>query len=130
MLVKIKKNFFWCVLTLLLPSASLQWAKDIYLWKIFLRIPHLFDSNFSGIVWIDKLHYFYKGICCPNNDCHRNGKKDNFSAIIATRKKIFIKNLKLIDLKYHWKNWVDCQHSTILLVEWKLVELEGCLNLI
>ena len=35
----------------------------------------MFDSIFSEIVWIDKLHYFHEGIYFPDNGCHRNRKK-------------------------------------------------------
>ena len=55
---------------------------------------------------IEKLNDSDEGICSSNNGCNGNSKKQ-FSVIIATvatRKKTFIKNLNLIDLKNHQKN--------------------------
>ena len=49
---------------------------DIHLWQLFLRIRYLFNSIFSGIVWIDKLRN--EGTCFPNNGCHGNTKKAIF----------------------------------------------------
>ena len=60
---------------LLMWSASLQWAKGYTFMTTFLRILYLFDSIFSGIVWIDKLNYFHEEICFSNNDCYENRKK-------------------------------------------------------
>ena len=35
----------------------------------------LFDTIFSGIIWIYKLHYFHEEICLPNTGCHGSRKK-------------------------------------------------------
>ena len=75
-------------------------AKDTTLWQLFLIILYLFDFIFPGIFLIDKLHNFEEEICFPNNGCL--GKRKKTSAV-ATSKKCFVKNYKLIDLDHHWK---------------------------
>ena len=60
---KWKKIIFWHVLTPLLGSASLKGTKEILLWQ------HLFENSlsvwfhFSGLISIDKLHYFDQRLC-------------------------------------------------------------------
>ena len=76
MLLKLQKNNFWCVLNLLLLSSSLQWGKGyVPLWQLSLRILYQFDSIFSEILWIDKLHYLHEEICFSDNGYHGNRKK-------------------------------------------------------
>ena len=96
---------------LLQRSSPLWWDKGyIPLWWIFLRILYLFDSIFSEIVWIDKLHPFHKRIYLPNKGCHRNRKKAIYQLSkqhLLWRKKTVFKTLNLIDSNHHIKNWVD-----------------------
>ena len=96
---------------LLQRSSPLWWGKGyIPLWWIFLRVLYLFDSIFSEIVWIDKLHPFHKRIYLANKGCHRNRKKaisQLSKQHLLWRKKTVFKTLNLIDSNHHIKNWVD-----------------------
>ena len=67
-------------------------VEDTLLQQFFLSSLYLFDSIFSDIVWIDKLHNCVKRICfnVPGNGC----KKE---------KKYFINNKNLVDWNYHCK---------------------------
>ena len=56
-----QKKFFSFILTLLLGSAILIMGYKIHL-QYFLSSLYLYDSIFSGIVRIDKLHDFDEGI--------------------------------------------------------------------
>ena len=54
-------------------------------------IFYLFDSIFSRIVWIHKLHEFDEGISFPNNGCNGGRKKTIFHLsfqIVAMRKMV------------------------------------------
>ena len=71
--VKIKKDFFSCILTTLLLSRV--WVlgyrvEDTTLWQFYFSSHYLFDSIFSEIAWIDKLNACDDVICFPNNGCH------------------------------------------------------------
>ena len=57
---------------------------------------------FSRIVWIDKLHNLARFF--TNKSCHGNGKNIFFS---YRGNDSFLKNMKVIDIHYHWKNRVD-----------------------
>ena len=74
----------------------------------FLRILYLFDSIFSEIVWIDKLHCFMKEFFCVTMVAIEIGKRQLsvIIAMVAARKKSFVKNLNLIDSNYYCKNWL------------------------
>ena len=51
-------------------------------WVVF--IFYLFDSIFSRIVWIHKLHDFDEGISFPNNGCNGRRKKSIFHLSLQT----------------------------------------------
>ena len=65
--------------------------------------------HFSGLVWIDKLHYLDWRICFPNNGCLGNRKKTIFQLSwhwLLRRKKASSKTW-ILQIQYEWKNWVD-----------------------
>ena len=51
-------------------------VEDTLLQQFFLSSLYLFDSIFSDIVWIDKLHNYIKRICfnVPGNGCKKEKK--------------------------------------------------------
>ena len=55
----------------------------IFIWQFFFRLLYLFDSIFSEIIWIDKLHNFMDGIYFLTMVAMEIGK-DNFLVTIAT----------------------------------------------
>ena len=52
--------------------------EDSTLRQFFLINLYLFDSNFFGIVMIDKLHNSFEGICLLKNCYYGNGEKTLF----------------------------------------------------
>ena len=76
-----------CILT---PcSGSGNRMEDTPLKQLFFSSLYLFDSIFFGIVWIDKLNNYVKGVYF---NVKETGKR--FLAMVAKTKKCFINNKK------------------------------------
>ena len=73
-----KKGIFDAFWTPLLGSGFLVMRQKLHLCNSFLSSLYLFDSTFSGIAWIDKLHDCKGKTCSANNGCHGNIKKEIF----------------------------------------------------
>ena len=54
-------------------------VEDTLLPQICLSSLYLHDSNFSGVIWIDKLHDCDERVCFCNNVSIVTGKRDFFS---------------------------------------------------
>ena len=88
-----KNNFF---LTCFDPVAAIcvtERDKEYTFMTTFFENSLSVSFHFSGLVSIDKLHYFDQRICFPNNGCLGNRKRLFFSY----HSKNFMKNLNLID---------------------------------
>ena len=78
--------------------------------EFFVSSLYLFDSIFSGIIWIGKLYNCDEETCFPTNGCHGNRKRQ-FSFIIGTvpkSKKRFFKIMNLTDINYYWLDEKKC----------------------
>ena len=108
--IKKKNDVFWpCCWGL--PHCK---GKGYTLMATFLENSLSVWFHFSGLVWVDKLHYFEQRICFWNNGHLGNRKKAIFQfviAVVATGKRNFIKNMILIDTKRLtiWVDWINAR---------------------
>ena len=102
------------VLTLLLEFLILIIGKKIHLCELFLEYTlYLFDSIFSRIVWIDKVHDLTKEFVSLTIDAMEIGKRQflSYRSEGCHEGKCFIKNINLIDVNCHRKNcwWIGLE---------------------
>ena len=112
-----KKN--WCILTLLLGSLSLAIVlscaqQDTTLWQFFFGTLCLFDSIFSGKVWLIGCMILMKKFVSLITAAIEVGKRHFFNNQwkMLPEEKCLIKNLNLTDASHHEKDWVDWIRDT------------------
>ena len=101
---------FW---TPLLGSGFLVMRQKLHLCNSFLSSLYLFDSIFSGIDWIDRLHDCKGKTCFAYNGCHGNIKKEIFP---GTKHKFYryvlpLKKLSLLVTYYVRKNVATLKYT-------------------
>lgn len=92
MTVKIEMYNSLCILTLLLGSGPLATEPKRHLYGNFLICSYLFNSIYSGIVWIGKLHDFDEETCFL--------WKAIFSFIVTTVAKRKLNVIRNLDILY------------------------------
>ena len=97
-----------------------NWAKDTTLWQFFFGTLYLFDSIFSGKVWLIGCMILMEKFVSLITAAIEVGKRHFFNNQwkMLPEEKCLTKNLNLTDSSQHWKDWVDwirdtCWHRTL-----------------